>query len=111
MRKLLFLFLSCLFVTVSMQAQTSVSGVVLKPDTLMLYVDGTFTLIAEVLPSGASEKSVTWKSTTPDVIEIIESEGASCRIKALKSGKSDVVVTTREGNFRVTFTVIVVVHV
>lgn len=88
------------YVTVT-AALTDVSGVELSMNSLNLLVGDTFELEANVKPSTAENKNVTWKSSNSAVASVSE-DGT---VKALKSGSATITVTTEEGEFTANCTV------
>lgn len=75
-----------------------VTGVKLNKTELNLYIGDTTKLIATVMPENATNKTVTWESSNPDVVSV-DSEG---NVKALKEGTATITVTTEEGKFTAT---------
>ena len=73
----------------------AVIGVKLNNYYLTLEVGETKTLIATVLPSDASDKLVSWRSTDPTVATVT----SSGEIAARSDGKTTIIVTTNEGNY------------
>ncbi len=88
------------YVTVT-AALTDVSGVELSMNSLNLLVGDTFELEANVKPSTAENKNVTWKSSNSAVASVSE-DGT---VEALKSGSATITVTTEEGKFTANCTV------
>jgi len=73
---------------------TQVQSVQLNKEHLILKVGGSETLTATVMPSNATNKSVSWESTQP-AIATVSSTGTVC---ALKTGSTDIKVITEDGN-------------
>ena len=82
-------------------ALTAVSGVELSMSTLNLLVGDKFELEANVKPSTAENKNVSWKSSNSSVASVSE-YGV---VTALKSGSTTITVTTEEGKFTSSCTV------
>ena len=80
-----------------------VSGISLNQTNLELYVGETYTLVATITPENAKDKSLTWKSSSPEIVSI-DSNG---NIKALKAGKATITVTTKDGGFTAKATITV----
>ena len=71
----------------------SVTGVSLNKTSLSLLDGSSETLTATVSPENASNKSVSWKSSVPDVATV----DGSGKVTALKAGSATVTVTTADG--------------
>jgi len=71
-----------------------VTGITLNKNNLTLDMNQSEQLTYIILPDNATNKSITWKSSNPDVISV-SNDGT---IKALKQGNSTITVTTVEGN-------------
>ena len=82
---------------------TPVTGVTLEPAAASLTVGDTLSLTAVVQPENADDKSVTWTSSQPDVVEVDQSG----MITAVRAGKAVVTVTTRDGGFTASSTITV----
>ncbi len=63
-----------------------------------LNVGETYQLSANIIPSDATNKNVTWESSDPTVATI----SSSGLVKALKSGSTTITVTTEDGGFTAT---------
>ncbi len=72
-----------------------VTGVDVTPDKLTLEVGKTGTLSANVSPSDATNKAVTWKSSNASVATV-SSTGV---VTAIKAGTANIYATTVDGNF------------
>ena len=80
--------------TVTVTAATvPVTGVTLSPTTATLTTGGTFTLTATVLPANATNKAVTWTSSSATVATV--NNGL---VTAVAPGTAIVTVTTQDGN-------------
>lgn len=71
-----------------------VEGVTLSPASWVMNEGTTTTLTATVAPSNASNKTVTWKSSNPDVAAV-DSKGV---VTAVAEGKATITVTTASGS-------------
>ncbi len=78
-------------------------GVELPTKKLTLYVSQTKTLKAEVLPSNASNKNVTWTSSDKSVATVSKSG----KITPKKPGKTTITVKTKSGGYKATCVVTV----
>ncbi len=78
-------------------------GVKLPTKKLTIYVSQTKTLKAEVLPSNATNKKVTWTSSNKSVATVSKSG----KITAKKPGKATITVKTKNGGYKATCTVTV----
>lgn len=85
----------------SIAVRTAVTGVELDKDTLRLIVGDKEQLTATVLPSTASDKSLTWSSSDPDVASV-DADGL---VTAHKPGTAVITVATGDGNFTASCTV------
>ncbi len=75
-------------------ATVRVTGVSLNSSTLTLNVGGTNTLIATVLPSNATNKSVTWSTNNSSVASV--NNGT---VTAHAKGQATITVTTADGGY------------
>ena len=75
-------------------ATVRVTGVSLNKNTLTLNVGGTNTLIATVLPSNATNKSVTWSTNNSSVASV--NNGT---VTAHAKGQATITVTTADGGY------------
>lgn len=74
-----------------------VSGVSIENAPETMYLGQTYTLKSEVVPSTASDKSVTWESSHPDRIKVDAKTG---KLTALKKGRAKITVTTTDGSYK-----------
>ena len=72
----------------------AVKSVKLNVSSKDIKVGQTYTLTETVSPSDATNKAVTWKSENSS-IATVNSDGV---IKGIKAGKTNIVVTTKDGN-------------
>ena len=95
MKKLFYvLTATALFMAVMVSCKdTKVTDVQLNKTVLTLYVGGTETLIATVLPKDADNKAVSWTSSNTDVATI-DHDG---KITAIAEGTTTLTVTTEDG--------------
>lgn len=70
----------------------AVTGVTLSPATLEMTVGEEQTLRAEVAPTNATNKSITWTSSTPTVATV-----ADGKVTAVSAGSATITVTTVDG--------------
>ena len=80
-----------------------VTGVSLDKTSVTLNTTETYTLIANVEPTDASNKSVTWSSNDA-TIAIVDDSGV---VTGIKAGTATITVTTVDGNFTATCAVTV----
>ena len=80
----------------------AVTGVSLNRTSLTLMQGESAQLIATVLPANASDKTVTWSVTNPNVASVAEGV-----VSALNAGKTEIKVTTADGGFTAVCTVTV----
>ena len=83
-----------------------VTGVSLNRDEITLTPGKEAVLKAKVRPSGASDKSVTWRSSNSKVASV-NSKGV---VTAKKAGEAEITVKTKDGSFRDSCTVYVEVY-
>ena len=79
-----------------------VTGVDIKPDKETVSKGGVVVLAFEVLPSDASDKDVSWKSSNASVVTV--SHGA---VTGVSVGTAVITVTTHDGGFTDTCTIVV----
>ena len=70
-----------------------VTSISLNKSRLTLTAGETFQLVAEVLPSDASNKNVSWRSNNPNCVKV----SADGLITALLSGSASIYATTEDG--------------
>ena len=73
---------------------TSVTGVTLSEESITMAVGDEYQLIAEVVPSTATNKEVTWSSSNDYVATVVDG-----KVKAIKVGSARITVTTRNGGY------------
>ncbi len=71
-----------------------VTGIVLDNTSLDLVINETATLKATVLPTDATNKSVTWQNLNPDIVSFNQSTG---EITALSVGTARIIAKTTDG--------------
>ena len=76
--------------------KVAVTGVSLTRTQLDVTPGSSFTLAATVLPASATDKSVSWSSSNPDVVAT-DAKNGSCT--ALAEGEAEITVTTTDGGF------------
>ena len=74
-----------------------VSEVRLNEKSLTLSIGEDAILEAIVLPCNANDKTVFWKSSAPEVVELYVSGGGYCHVEAISPGQATITVTTNEG--------------
>ncbi len=74
-------------------AEIRVSSVSVSPTSLTLTEGETGRFTATVSPADADDKTVTWKSSAPDIVSV----GGDGSVTALKPGEATVTVTTKDG--------------
>jgi hypothetical protein len=73
-----------------------VTGVSLNKDSTTIFVGSTEQLTATVEPPGATDKSVTWSSTS-DSVATVDADGT---VHPVSEGSVDITVTTTDGGFQ-----------
>lgn len=81
--------------TFEIEVRQHVTGVKISQSAVTIDNGGTMQLTCEVLPAKAYDKTVTWKSTLPEICHV-SGDGT---IVALNPGKSVITVTTADGGF------------
>ncbi len=84
-------------------SKRAVTGINVKPAKMYLELDKTATITATVLPSNASNKSVTWSSDDDEVATVVDGV-----VTPVKIGKAIITVTTVDGEFTATCVVTVI---
>ena len=84
------------------KADVAVESVTLNPTTLTLEKGSTGTLTATVAPQNATNNTVTWSSSNPEVATV-----ANGTVTAVSAGTATITVTTADGNHKATCTVTV----
>lgn len=69
-----------------------VTGVSIAPETLSLKIGGSGTIAATVSPENATNKNVSWTSSTPEVATVADGV-----VTAVAEGESIITVTTEDG--------------
>lgn len=72
------------------------SSVTLTPDTLDLNLNETFQFSAEILPSNASNKNLTWSSDNTEIASVDEAG----LVTAISEGSTKIRVTSDDGSFQ-----------
>jgi len=80
----------------------NVTGVRLDQTSMVLRVDETRRLSANVLPADAADKAVTWSSSNPNVATVVNG-----LVTAKSEGSAVITVTTKDGNKTATCSVTV----
>ena len=91
--------------------ETKATSIELDEDELTLELNDEWTLTATITPTGTTNLGVTWGSSAPDVVEIVESEdtatvsedtegnkkaAATAKIKVLKAGVATITATAAD---------------
>jgi uncharacterized protein YjdB len=79
-------------------APLAVTGVGLDKSAVTLYVGGLFTLTETVLPHNATDRTVSWASSSPAVAGV----SGNGTLRALSVGATDVTVTANDGGHKAT---------
>ena len=79
---------------VTVKEKVAVTGVTLPDAKVTIYVGDTKTLKPTVAPSGATDKTVTWKSSNKAVAKV----STAGVVTALKAGTATITVTTTDGS-------------
>ena len=79
-----------------------VTGVTLSPSHVEIFRGDTFKLSGSVLPTNATFQGLTWESSDPDIISVDEN-GV---VTATEKGSATITVTTKDGGFSKTCSVL-----
>lgn len=91
---------------------TPVRGVTLSVSSKTLYVgDPSLDISAALTPANATDKSLEWSSSDPEVASIAPGAALHAVIKPLKPGKTTITATTKDGGFTASCEVTVKRHV
>ena len=82
-------------VTVAEESEVPVEGVTVSPELAVLAVGSTRMLIANVMPSDATIKDVSWRSDNTSVATVSDNG----LVRAVNEGTAIITVTTSEGGF------------
>ena len=114
MKKLVLFFISCLFFSISMQAQPPrilPDSIRLDKDTIIMAVGQDTTLTAHIFPYNTTDtnRGVTWEILGQSIDTLFTLQDTICRIHGLSDGTSKIVVKTNFGNHRDTCIIQVVI--
>lgn len=91
---------------------TPVKGITLSVSSKTLYVgDPSLDISAALTPANATDKSLEWSSSDPEVASIAPGAALRAVIKPLKPGKTTITATTKDGGFTASCEVTVKRHV
>ena len=91
---------------------TPVRGITLSVSSKTLYVgDPSLDISATLTPANATDKSLEWSSSDPEVASIAPGAALHAVIKPLKPGKTTITATTKDGGFTASCEVTVKRHV
>ena len=82
-----------------------VTGVTLDQTALSLTAGETATLTAAVLPEDASNKTVTWSSSNPDVAAVTDHNDGTASVTAGSAGTATLTAVTEDGGYTAACTV------
>ena len=82
-----------------------VTGVTLDRTALSLTAGETATLTAAVLPEDASDKTVTWSSSNPDVAAVTDHNDGTASVTAGSAGTATITAVTEDGGYTAACTV------
>ena len=86
------------FVTIEEMKAVLVDEIRLNESEINVNVDETFQLSAEILPSNATDKSIIWESSNPEIVTIDENG----MVTALSYGIATIVAKSADGNCEAT---------
>ena len=93
-------------VTVVGDSGVGVDDVQVFPNNIKLKVGESATLSATISPENASNKAVTWRTSTSDILKLT-ADGSTVTVTALAEGEGKVTVVTTDGNYTDTATILV----
>jgi uncharacterized protein YjdB len=96
--------LTATYDVVIVNATTPVASVLISKENASVKMLNTLTLSAEVQPSNATNRTVSWSSSDTTVVKV----DATGKVTPIKAGVSNIVVTTADGGFTDTCAVTVV---
>ena len=105
MKKGILFVISSLFFVLCAQAQVAVTGVNLNSTNETLGKGEKFQLIPTIVPNNATTQSVEWTTTNPNVVTV----STTGLITALNTGTAKIIVETRDGGFKDTCDVTVII--
>lgn len=82
-----------------------VTGVSLNKNSLALAPQETSSLVASIAPSNATDKTVTWTTSSNKVT--LTPNGLNCTVTGVSDGNATVTVTTNDGSYTATCSVVV----
>lgn len=98
--------------TCHVKVGTPVKGITLSISSKTLYVgDPSLDISATLTPANATDKSLEWSSSDPEVASIAPGAALHAVIKPLKPGKTTITATTKDGGFTASCEVTVKRHV
>lgn len=94
---------------VTPEPDVPVTGVSISGEST-ISTGGTTTLMANITPSDATNKNVTWSTNSPNVTLTpdIETLGLTCTVTGVNAGSATITVTTQDGNYTDTHSVTVI---
>jgi hypothetical protein len=64
-----------------------------------IYIGGTVKIIADVYPSNATNKDITWKSSDESIATVSSTGPSTCLVRGVSAGKVTITVTIVDGGF------------
>ena len=89
-----------------LENRVSVSGIELSKASANIYTGYSEDVSAVIIPSDASDKTVTWSSSDEN-IAVVEANGLNATIKGISDGSAIITCTTNDGGYIDTFAVTV----
>ena len=77
--------------------EVKATGITLNKTTLELQAGSSYTLIATISPSGATDKSIVWTSSDENVATV-----SNGKVVAKSAGTATITATTKDGNYTAT---------
>jgi hypothetical protein len=92
--------------TLTVTVLSHVQSVTLDKENFSVQVGSAYSILAVVMPLDANNKNVSWSSSDPDIATVTE-DGLSATVTGVTVGTATITVTTVEGNYIDTATVMV----
>jgi formylglycine-generating enzyme required for sulfatase activity len=100
MKKIIHLFAIAalfLFAFVSCNKGIRVDSIEFDKKEIILHVGGTSTITATILPWGAAERTITWKSSNNSVATVTSENPVKGLVTGKEGGKATITATTKDG--------------
>ena len=89
----------------SIKEMKSVKGIDIISDKRIVYVGDEFVITTQIIPSDATEQSVYWESSNPEIVKSVDGS-----LKAIAYGTAVITATTVDGGYKDSITITVYEH-